>query len=235
MKLAAILIAIVGMSSAAHEEHGANDSAIVPFVDHLVYATPDLEATVADLEKRLGVRAVYGGPHPGRGTRNALISLGPGRYLEIFSRDPSQPEPAEARPFGVDQLKKAKLVAWLAKGRDLPTLRERAASKGIRLGEVLSGSRVRPDGIQVSWQFTSPWVRIADGLIPSFIDWGASPHPSSVAAPGVELVDLRGEHPHPKGVRSMLARLNLPLKVSYAPHPALVAVLRTPKGIVELR
>ncbi len=45
-------------------------------LDHLVYATPDLDATVAELERRLGVRAAVGGRHPGLGTRNRLVGLG---------------------------------------------------------------------------------------------------------------------------------------------------------------
>jgi len=35
-------------------------------VDHLVFATPDLDSTVADVERRLGVRPPPGGTHPGR-------------------------------------------------------------------------------------------------------------------------------------------------------------------------
>ena len=35
-----------------------------------------------------GVRAVFGGAHPGRGTQNALIALGGDHYLEILGRTP---------------------------------------------------------------------------------------------------------------------------------------------------
>ena len=35
-----------------------------------------------------GVRATPGGQHPGEGTRNALIALGPATYLEIGTRSP---------------------------------------------------------------------------------------------------------------------------------------------------
>ena len=59
-------------------------------VDHLVYATPDVEQSVAELEARLGVRASPGGQHLGLGTYNALLALGEACYLEIVGPDPLQ-------------------------------------------------------------------------------------------------------------------------------------------------
>ena len=47
-------------------------------VDHLVYAVSDLDAGIVQIERLIGVRAAQGAKHPGRGTHNALISLGGG-------------------------------------------------------------------------------------------------------------------------------------------------------------
>ena len=49
-------------------------------IDHLVFAAPDLDRAVDDLAARFGVRASAGGKHTGRGTHNALLSLGPATY-----------------------------------------------------------------------------------------------------------------------------------------------------------
>jgi len=204
-------------------------------VDHLVYATLDLNSGVEEIEKLLGVRATPGGQHPGRGTRNALIALGPATYLEIIAPDPEQPPPETPRPFGIDGLKKSRLVTWVAKGVDLERLRDEAARKGARLGEVISGSRRRPDGVLLSWRYTDPKTVLADGLVPFFIDWGQSPHPSHTAAPGASLVALRAEHPDAPRVQRLLRELGLELPVQSGATPALVAIIDSPRGRVELR
>jgi len=204
-------------------------------VDHLVYATPDLNRGIEEIEKLLGVRAIAGGQHPGRGTRNALVALGPTAYLEILAPDPEQPPPAEPRPFGLDGLKESRLVAWFVNGSDLERLRGEAVRNGVPLGEVKSGSRRRPDGVQLSWQFTDPSVPVADGIIPFFINWGESAHPAHTAAKGAELVSLRAEHPDVQAVRGMLRHLRIDLPVKRGSSPALIAVIESPRGHVELR
>lgn len=215
--------------------HAAQSEPVIRRVDHLVYAVPDLDAGVADLEQRLGVRAAPGGPHPGRGTRNALIGLGPDSYLEIIAPDPAQPEPVGGRWFGVDPKAPARLVGWAAKGSDLARVVAAAAKRGVPLGEVMPGARARPDGVERRWTLTNPDAQAVFGLAPFFIDWGTSPHPAATAPRGPVLVSLRAEHPRPDLAREPLAALGLDLPVDVGPRPALVATLRIVSGVVELR
>jgi hypothetical protein len=208
---------------------------LVSRVDHLVYVTPDFNRGIEEIEKLLGVRATPGGQQIGRGTRNALVALGPNAYLEILGPDPEQPSPKEPRPFGLDVLKESKLIAWFIKGSDLERLRSEAVGKGVPLGEIKSGSRRQTEGVQLSWKFTAPWMPVADGIVPFFIDWGDSPHPAVSAAKGASLVKLRAEHPEKKSVRRMLQQLKLDLPVKSGKSPALIAVIDSPRGRVELR
>ncbi len=204
-------------------------------LDHIIYATPNLQAGIDRLEQMLGVRATPGGQHPGQGTRNALIALSPTSYIEIIGPDPDQPKPAEPRRFRIDELTTPTLVTWAAKSDDLDRVVRDAAPNGVMLGAIINGSRKRPDGVVLSWRYTDPRTVIADRLVPFFIDWGTSPHPAQSAAKGVSLVSLRAEHPEPDRVRDLLEKLGFALPVARAAHAALIATVDSPKGRVELR
>src|SRR5262245_22431657 len=204
-------------------------------VDHLVYATPDLQAGIDKLEALLGVRASVGGQHPGRGTRNALIALGPAAYIEIIGPDPEQPKQALPRPFGIDSLKAPRLAAWAMKGDHLEKIVADAKQHGVTLGAVTAGRRRRPDGVVLAWRYTDPRTVVADGIVPFVIDWGATPHPAATAAAGASLVALRAEHPGAAGVQKMLDDLRIDLRVTNGPKPALIASINSPRGRVELR
>jgi hypothetical protein len=228
MRAAAILLGALFLA-------GPAPSGVLAQVDHLVYTVPDLKAGIDAAEKLFGVHATPGGQHPGLGTRNALIALGPHSYFEIIGPDPDQPRPAGGRRFGIDDLKGPHLMTWVAKGTSLEKFAADAKAHGVDLGAVIPGSRKRPDGVVLSWTYTDPQIVLADRLIPYFIDWGSSPHPSATAAKGVTLVGLRAEHPDAERVQAMLKPLGLRLVVTRGPKPSLVATFDSPKGKVELR
>src|ERR1019366_2652767 len=204
-------------------------------IDHLVYATPDLNRGIEEIEHLLGVKASAGGQHLGSGTRNALVALGPATYLEIIAPDPEQPPPANPRPFGLDTLRKSRLVTWAVKGTDLERLRNQAAESRVPLGDVTSGKRTRPDGVKLLWHYTAPSAMVADGIVPFFIDWGQLPHPAKTAAKGARLTTLRAEHPDALRVERMLQQFALDIPVKSDRAPALIAIIEGSRGRVELR
>ena len=203
-------------------------------LDHLVYATPDLDETIDELAHRLGVRATAGGQHFGRGTRNALLALGPSSYLEVVGPDHAQPAPLAPRWFGIDTLRRPRLVAWAAVAHDLVNVTTLAIAQGVHLGAVVAGGRTRPDGVRLAWHMTDPTTVVADGVVPFLIDWGSSEHPVKAATKGVELVSFRGEHPDTPEVRRMLHVLGVQLAVEPASVARLIATLRGPMGDVVL-
>jgi len=231
--LIALLVSLFGVIVAGNAQ--SRSDALLATVDHLVYATPDLRIGVERVERMLGVRASPGGQHLGRGTRNALLSLGPGAYLEIIGPDPDQPRPAQARPFGIDDLKEPTLVTWAAKGKALEQLASDAERRGVKLGAVIAGSRRRADGVMLSWRYTDPRTVVADGIVPFFIDWGTTPHPATTATRGASLVALRAEHPDADHVQRTLTELGVDLRVQPGSKPSLIAIISGPRGRVELR
>lgn len=202
--------------------------------DHLVYAAPELEPAVSRVEALLGVGAVAGGRHPGKGTRNALISFSDERYLEIVAPDPDQPDPEAARWFGIDGLDAPRLVTWCARAPDVEAAARRAAAAGVELGAVSEGGRLRPDGRELRWRVTDPGAPRLDGTVPFLIDWLDSPHPAAGGG-ACRLVGLRVRHPSPDAVAQALAALGVALEVGRGTVPELVAVVDTPSGPVELR
>ena len=203
-------------------------------LDHLLYATPDLDATVEELARRWGVRPAPGGRHPGRGTRNALLSLGPDSYLEILGPDPGQPPPVKPRWIGIDGLAAARLATWVARSGDLERDLEHARLAGEELGEVGAGARRREDGVELRWRMAGADAPRMGGVIPFLIDWGGSPHPGASSPGGCQLLELRAEHPDAARARVVIEAMGLELTVLDGPAPRLVARLATPNGEIEL-
>src|SRR5258708_29690899 len=125
----------------------AEDHTMPSGLDHILLGVGDLDRGIAWLEQRTGVRAVFGGVHPGRGTRNALLSLGPRRYLEIIAPDPQQAGSAASREWWaarLNALQEPRLLGWAAHTDDLAALAKSAAAAGLAIEPVRGGSRSRP-------------------------------------------------------------------------------------------
>jgi hypothetical protein len=205
-------------------------------IDHLVYATPDIDGTVALLADRLGVRATAGGRHPGLGTRNALLDLGNGAYLEIIGVDREAAGAVDGpRPFGLDHIGEARLATWAARVDGIDGRVARARAAGYDPGSVRPMSRRLPDGTELHWRLTAPSAEAVE-LVPFLIEWGPGvPHPSTTSARGCRLAHFTGEHPDPDAVGGALAALGVDLAVAASPSAALVAVIEGPDGRAELR
>lgn len=204
-------------------------------LDHLVYATPFLDQTIGEIEGTFGVRPLPGGTHPAWGTRNAILPLSPTTYLELIGPDPSRTVSARPEIFGLRTLPVPRLVTWAAKGTQLSTLMAKARTHGIQLGLPRPGSRQRSDGSVLTWELTDPLEVSVGGVVPFFIDWGASPHPATAAKSVVTLQDFHAEHPDPEVVAATVRRLGLDLRVVRGSRQRLLATFRTPRGLVTLQ
>src|SRR5690242_4253109 len=94
-------------------------------LDHILLGCADLERGIAFVEEKTGVKAAFGGVHPGRGTQNALLSLGTRRYLEIIAPDPKQS--GEPQYPIITKLAEPRLIGWAAHPGDLQSLAARLA------------------------------------------------------------------------------------------------------------
>jgi hypothetical protein len=200
-------------------------------VDHVLLGIGDLQKGIDELERRTGVRAAFGGAHPGRGTQNALIALGGEHYLEILAPNPAEagnPDAAE-----LHALQTLTPIGWAARSADLAALRQSLQEQGIAVEAIRPGGRNLPDSSRLSWQtlgFTPP----ASPLLPFFIEWGkGSAHPSTTSPKGCRLAALVLEDPAPDSLRKTLRAAGLGVEIRQGAESRLRLSLACPKGTVE--
>ena len=236
--------AITAPASVAQKPQGTPDDTplvdqVPPILDHILLGCNDLQRGIDFVAQHTGVRAVFGGVHPGRGTQNALLSLGTstanqkGRYLEIIAPDPQQSITAELAGM-LKNLTDPRLVGWAAHPGDLQVLAVDLAKAGIVATGPTPGSRKRPDGRMLRWK-TLNLKNDGDGLLPFFIEWSAdSAHPSEDAPSGCQLLRFELLTPDPAALAKTTSLLRLAAPIAKGPSPQLHAVITGPKGKLDV-
>jgi hypothetical protein len=210
------------------------ESESLSLLDHILLGSRDLQDGINFVERHTGVRATFGGIHPGRGTQNALLSLGQRGYLEIIAPDPAQPGVKNPLATNLQSLAEPRLVGWAAHPGSLSGYAEKLRAAGIKFKGPTPGSRKRPDGQLLKWQTVS-LADTASGLLPFFIEWGQdSVHPSVDAPKGCALLSFAAETPEPEILTAKLKTLGLDLPVKKGEQPRLHAGISGPKGNLEL-
>ena len=182
-------------------------------IDHVIYATQDLDTAAARLEAEHGLAVGGGGRHTGLGTENRIFPLG-GGYLELIA----VVDHAEAQRSALGHTLAERihergegLMGWVVAVDDV-------VAEATRTGAELSvieraGLRARLAGVATA---------MAEPALPFFIERDAGiPDPGEDGdAGGISWIEVSGDA---ERLRAGLGGADLPVRVSEG-EPALRAV-----------
>jgi hypothetical protein len=159
-------------------------------LDHLSYAAgPDgLASTARRLGELLGEPFVDGGIHPRFGTRNMVLPIAGGTYIEVVA---VLDHPASDKaPFGQAVRARSELgggwLGWVIAVPDITLLEKRLGRDSV------PGNRHRPDGHELRWRQLGVKGLQSDPQLPFFVQWegDGSDHPSQGASHDIRLERL---------------------------------------------
>ncbi len=163
-------------------------------LDHLSYACSpaELPDVVQRIGSDLGAAFVDGGRHPQFGTRNFVLPLQGGCYVEVVCAldHPS----VDKAPFRQAVCQRAEQgggwMAWVLGTTDISPMEARLGRQAV------PAHRVKPDGTKLHWRQLGVLDLMEDPQLPFFVQWDvpADLHPSAGAGSvRVERIELAGE------------------------------------------
>lgn len=155
-------------------------------IDHVIFATRDLDAAAARIERELGLASLPGGRHEGLGTHNRIVPLG-GGYLELLAIADQQEAAASDSGRGLlDRLERDGdgLLGWVVAVDD-------AAAVARRLGTGVT--TIRRSGL--SARLTGLAEAMREPFLPFFIsrDPGITDPGADADAGGITWIELSGD------------------------------------------
>jgi catechol 2,3-dioxygenase-like lactoylglutathione lyase family enzyme len=159
-------------------------------LDHVSFAVSNQEFsdTVQRLGSSVGCGFTDGGRHPTYGTKNFILALSDGCYIEVVT--PLDHPAVDKKTFGRAVKQRASegggWLTWVVSVDDITPIEE-------RLGRTASaGQRIRPDGFALQWEQIGVSDLLEDPQLPFFLQWHSSDseHPSTGAKPGTRVLKL---------------------------------------------
>jgi hypothetical protein len=200
-------------------------------IDHIILGVRDLDQAARQIRDAYGLESLEGGTHPGRGTANRIVPLGPS-YLELLAVvNEGEARRTHRGQTLLDAINAGdRLLDWAIRVDNIDEVSRRT-------GLVPEpGSRIRPDGSQLSWRTLHP----RESGLPFFIEWAkGSFHPGQERArhhsrpDGIAWVEVANDPPR---VRAWLGDgEDLPVRFADGPEGLLAAGIATADGEIVLR
>lgn len=204
-------------------------------IDHVVYGVQDLETAATRMKQEFGLGSVPGGHHPGWGTGNRIVPLGPS-YIELLAAvDPVEAKRNELGRRLIDAVADAdRFIAWCVATEDVDAV-------GARLGlPVMAGTRERPDGIVLRWRSAGLERALEEPSLPFFVTWDIPEenHPGRAEADhvgeprGIAWLEIGGDAIR---LNEWLEGSELPVRVVGGPPGVLAVAVAAPSGEIVIR
>jgi hypothetical protein len=159
-------------------------------LDHVSYAAgPEgLRGTAQRIGALLGESFTDGGIHPRFGTRNMVLPLSAGTYVEVV--EVLDHPASDKAPFGQAVRARSQLgggwLGWVVSVDDIAKIETRLGRDSVQ------GNRHRPDGVELRWRQVGVVGMQTDPQLPFFIQWQSPEelHPSAGSTGTVHLDTL---------------------------------------------
>lgn len=204
-------------------------------IDHVVYGVQDLEAAATRMRQEFGLGSVPGGHHPGWGTGNRIVPLGPS-YIELLAAvDAAEAGRSELGRQLIEAVAEGdRFLAWCVSTEDVDAV---AARLGL---SVNAGTRDRPDGTVLRWRSAGLERALAEPSLPFFIAWDIPEdlHPGRadadhVGAPqGIAWLEIGGDAIR---LNEWLEGSELPVRVVGGPPGVLAVAVAAASGEIVIR
>ena len=228
----ALIISCESKKQKASASEDVDSTLITHTIDHVILAINNLDSGMAQFERMTGVKPVFGGEHPGRGSHNALVSFGENTYLEIIAPRMNLDSVEAGHVAYLQDFDSLTPMGWAVTSSDTVGTKNILVEQGFAVSGFSSGGREKPNGDKLAWT-TFGIAEDVPGL-PFFIHWHmGTPHPATTSPSGAKLSQVYIQTPEAERLQKMVTSLDLPVTISNANVPAMKLVIEADGKQVE--